>query len=648
MLAVRTNFRKAFIFFFFRWTTRKKTQNHAQEHQVMATPTMADSNNDLRNADGGASPSPITDTNTNSKKHRGLFRSRSLVGDHLLYSIPIQRQKWGDHQQHPAVNWGDIFFDLYFVAAAYNLSNIVRQSPTFEGLLYFVSCFGIVTELWWDKTYYDSRFFTRGDVFHRIYEVCVLVALGTTILHIRAANVLSHTTENIELFAFCVSFAIATVLTMLRYVEILWRIDGQQDVARITARRDIISKIPSLVLAVVAAIVAGNDYYNNNSSSGSAYGSNTGSTNGDGYSSDTSETGGRMLAGSDSTDDGNSPTNHIPIWLILGCWISWVGFILLRYSIMARNPNRKSLTIPINVDFTIHRYGEWVLLMLGSAILSMLIVEVSDSADYYATFFSGILSIVMLQFLHFRSQPQHADGHAMRRSVKAGLAYVVLLQIFSGSLLILGTSYKMLLYEYKYQDYGSYRNRRMLLEDMPRWLAGGDGALQFDTDDRRQRIAYFFCFSHALVWLCSDLMIVTHRGIKANLKRCKCRQSGTIRRKGLVMVFFRLALLVGILSVSVFRTGPLELALIGLAGTTLQIVLRIVMMAFAREGDRVGIHSGTEGPHDDKVEVEKETKVYSSGTAVEISQVVGANSTGTSGGNGKNEREVEELGREEA
>jgi len=37
------------------------------------------------------------------------------------YNPPIQRQRWDEDQILPHVNWGDIFFDLFYVGAAYNL-----------------------------------------------------------------------------------------------------------------------------------------------------------------------------------------------------------------------------------------------------------------------------------------------------------------------------------------------------------------------------------------------------------------------------------------------------------------------------------------------------------------------------------------------
>ena len=37
------------------------------------------------------------------------------------YNPPIQRQRWCENQSLPHVNWGDIFFDLFYVGAAFNL-----------------------------------------------------------------------------------------------------------------------------------------------------------------------------------------------------------------------------------------------------------------------------------------------------------------------------------------------------------------------------------------------------------------------------------------------------------------------------------------------------------------------------------------------
>jgi hypothetical protein len=47
-----------------------------------------------------------------------------------FYRPPRQRQKWGDKQILPRVNWGDLFFDLFYVAAAYNVCAFVWGSSS--------------------------------------------------------------------------------------------------------------------------------------------------------------------------------------------------------------------------------------------------------------------------------------------------------------------------------------------------------------------------------------------------------------------------------------------------------------------------------------------------------------------------------------
>ena len=80
----------------------------------------------------------------------------------------------------------------------------------------------------------------------------------------------------------------------------------------------------------------------------------------------------------------------------------------------------------MNIDFVIHRYGEWTMLMLGESILSLLIVnDISrnNESSYYLTFYLGIISVTLIQFLYFKSQAHDADHHAMRRTRNAGILY---------------------------------------------------------------------------------------------------------------------------------------------------------------------------------------------------------------------------------
>jgi hypothetical protein len=186
----------------------------------------------------------------------------------------------------------------------------------------------------------------------------------------------------------------------------------------------------------------------------------------------------------------------------------------------------------MNISFVIHRYGEWTMLMLGESVLSLLIVDVTEGSSYYKTFFSGIISITLLgkkaipvvswsyvsrflthlifllEFLHFRSQPHSPDDHAMRRKKEAGILFTILMQIYSTALIVLGTAYKMLLYEYVYEAGDS--GKRMLFPVFSRLLAGSSGDDdRFTTEDRRQKVAHFFCASMAIMYVHHDIHSTT-------------------------------------------------------------------------------------------------------------------------------------------
>ena len=231
----------------------------------------------------------------------------------------------------------------------------------------------------------------------------------------------------------------------------------------------------------------------------------------------------------------------------------------------------------MNVTFTIHRWGEFTMIFLGESILSLLIVDVAEKSDYYKTSFSGIISITLLEYLHFRSQPHDADDHALRRSKEAGIIFTTIMQVYCASLVVLGTSYKMLLYEYVYEAKAA--GHRVLSNPLSLLLAGA-GAPMFDLEERRQRIAHFFCISMAIVWLCSDLMIINHRGLKDNLGRCRFSHKGLLRFFAFILVVLRIGMVCFIATLSQYVTQPSVLAFVGLIGISGQVLLRVVGSSF--------------------------------------------------------------------
>lgn len=85
------------------------------------------------------------------------------------------------------------------------------------------------------------------------------------------------------------------------------------------------------------------------------------------------------------------------------------------------------------------------MLMLGEAVLSLLIVDTTESTTYYVVAGVGVLTVILLQAVKFESEPSHAEGHALWRNLNWGVAYAMLVQLLSMGLIAFGVSYKVML-----------------------------------------------------------------------------------------------------------------------------------------------------------------------------------------------------------
>jgi low temperature requirement protein LtrA len=207
-------------------------------------------------------------------------------------------------------------------------------------------------------------------------------------------------------------------------------------------------------------------------------------------------------------------------------------------------------------------------------------VDITDSFEFYLTFFLGILSVVFLQYLYFKSQPHDADGHVMRRSRPAATVYAALLQFYSAALIVVGVSYKMLLTEYSYEesvdkDAGSdYASNNLLTRLL---ASGGDGSPKYSMEERRQRISIFFCVGLAIIFLCLDLMTFAHIGFEGLKKSCYCPNHGHLLVSRIFFtVVLRFAVVIATGTACLYVTEPDSVALIGFASILVQIFFRII------------------------------------------------------------------------
>ena len=223
------------------------------------------------------------------------------------------------------------------------------------------------------------------------------------------------------------------------------------------------------------------------------------------------------------------------------------------------------------------------MLLLGESILSLLIVDLSDGWNYYRTFFAGVVSVVLLEYLHFRSQPRSPDEHALRRGAVNAICFSTTMYIYSIALVVLGTCYKMFLYEFVFENAG---DRRFLSPIIERLLAGGESAaLRFGTENRQQRIAHFFSASLTVVFASLDVMSLSHKGITVTKERCQCKDSKKPRASVLLLMVIRLALIAFFATLSQYCTDPTLLTTLGFVGVVLQLGVRAVGLFLFPDGE---------------------------------------------------------------
>jgi hypothetical protein len=127
----------------------------------------------------------------------------------------------------PHTNFADTFFDLFYVAAAYNLGILIRKSPTNLGVLYFMGCFYPIMMIWNQKMFHDSRFDSGRDFYHRFYEFLVLVVLATAVLYIRPVTIMSTTSDNEDMFVFSLCITLSSILALGRSLDVKRNVVGE-------------------------------------------------------------------------------------------------------------------------------------------------------------------------------------------------------------------------------------------------------------------------------------------------------------------------------------------------------------------------------------------------------------------------------------
>ena len=455
---------------------------------------------------------------------------------------PEQRQRWGDSNILPSSSTlGQIFFDLFYVAGAINLGTLLKESRSNQGILYFIIAGLSIMMIWFDKMRFDARFVTPAskDVFHRILEVLQIGFVATSLSRIRETQVMSDSCQHTDMLEFCGSLFASFMITIFRYLEVIWFEIGDPG-AKVAALIDIKWKLAPTLFFLAATIDSSLSYFGNQET---------------------------------------CQRNDRPIKYCLGAWIAWVVIGYIYMMVLTPKEGLREVSVPMNIHFCMHRYGEWFMLMFGESIISLLIVDGhNESFDYNIAFFSGILSVVFLAHLHFAAEPHRPESHALGRSRRSSFLYTLIVPIYSVALIAIGVSYKMFLCEFisGYYDAGDSAHR-FLNKDGDR--GGETYNSYYEQEQRQQFAANLFSGSITAVMICADLMLLLHKGLPEVLRESRMLSKCSLT----VFVFLKVFLLVLLCILCFFQNDPHIIAFCGLAAIVFQEFLLYFSLFFTEQ-----------------------------------------------------------------
>ena len=108
---------------------------------------------------------------------------------------------------------------------------------------------------------------------------------------------------------------------------------------------------------------------------------------------------------------------------------------------------------PASIGFLIHRFHEFMYLMLGETVLGLIISPAGSGFHtwaQYLTLLAGFFIVVCMMFSYQIVEPQQPEAHAFRRSYAAGVSYASLYSFKTVSVLLVGISIKMTTFRPRY------------------------------------------------------------------------------------------------------------------------------------------------------------------------------------------------------
>lgn len=209
------------------------------------------------------------------------------------------------------------------------------DSPTTNGLLYFTAAYLPMFGIWHEKLIFHSRYtFVDDNIYIRSLEIIHLVLLGVSVAYIQPFEAMYNTYEDVTMTIFLGAHLLDNLILCYLNMDVARNVIGGPE-AKSGAYVVLWKKLSSMLFYVAAFIISCRDFY---------------------------------MTTPEVDPDQEMVGNYLPAYLTIIGFLWDFGFAPLSISFFIfprTGKSHKEFSPPMNLEYVIHRIGEWVMLMLG-------------------------------------------------------------------------------------------------------------------------------------------------------------------------------------------------------------------------------------------------------------------------------------------
>jgi hypothetical protein len=444
--------------------------------------------------------------------------------------------------------------------------------------MYFIGIFGPLYKTWENDVFYQAQF-TMVDFSHRLVAVLRFICVGFCVMSIKPIIDLRDP-ASAETFCLVLGLLLESIVELGLVLELYFFGEGNRmAIESHSYRRLMYTHIPFSLTFLVATAIAGHSFFVVSKDSSPVIEDPASSYNetGSGHFRVLDST---SSSGCPSSGEGGSGCNHeqgvkwsigdVPLLLCASIYLINTVFTLFRkYNTIGKKATYQEIQqhfVPSNVDYVIHRYGDWIMLLIGESVLSLLIVQTIEAEEFYSTALLGGITVIIVQLIIFESEPSHALGHALWRSMFTATLYSILIQVLSIGLIGLGASYKVMLTNVFLDQQEAESGHRRL---------EGDPLRISDTV-----VDSLYCFSLSSVLLMLELMLGSHKRVTKSYRQLiNDIWSFNVQSMNwhfLAISLFKAFLIIYTMTLPFWASRPLEINLIGFLAVANVAMARIL------------------------------------------------------------------------